>query len=70
MLRHTLPVLAAWVARRGPQHRSPQAWGNHPLLADLILLPAPASDPEHTEQYGRYLLRMDDELGLVHTTMR
>ncbi|MGK7235886.1 CRISPR-associated helicase Cas3' [Streptomyces hygroscopicus] len=70
VLQHTLPVPAAWVARRGPQHRPPEAWSTHPLLADLVLLPAPAHHAGHTEQYGRYLLRMDDELGLVHTTAR
>ncbi|MGY0055112.1 CRISPR-associated helicase Cas3' [Streptomyces sp. LZ34] len=70
VLQHTLPVPAAWVADRGPQHRPPAAWSTHLLLADLVLLPAPAHDTGDAEQYGRYLLRMDDELGLVHTTAR
>ncbi|MFJ2651581.1 HD domain-containing protein [Streptomyces sp. NPDC087420] len=69
VLRHTLPVPAAWVARRSPQHLPSPGWAAHPVLADLVLLPAPAADTKHTEQYGRYLLRMDDELGLVHTTV-
>jgi CRISPR-associated endonuclease/helicase Cas3 len=68
VLQHTLPVPAAWVARRSPQHRPPATWLRHPLLADTVLLPAPADDPGHTESFGRYLLRMDDELGLIHRT--
>ncbi|MGP3946535.1 HD domain-containing protein [Streptomyces sp. 6N106] len=67
ILRHTVPVPAAWVARRGPQHRPPAGWSGHPLLSDLVLLPAPAHDPAHTEHYGRHRLRMDGELGLVHS---
>ncbi|MEU6406144.1 HD domain-containing protein [Streptomyces sp. NPDC046985] len=66
ILQHTLPVPAAWVARRAPQHRPPASWDQHPLLADLVLLPSPAGDPAHTEHYGRHRLRMDDELGLIH----
>nr|WP_202449745.1 HD domain-containing protein [Streptomyces sp. SID4917] len=66
ILQHTVPVPAAWVAARGPQHRPPAGWDQHPLLADLVLLPAPARDLAHTEHYGRHRLRMDDELGLIH----
>ncbi|MCC3772918.1 CRISPR-associated helicase Cas3', partial [Streptomyces sp. UNOC14_S4] len=66
ILQHTLPVPAAWVARRGPAHRPPEAWREHPLLNDVVLLPADAARPGHFEQFGRHLLRMDDELGLVH----
>ncbi|MGW1673363.1 HD domain-containing protein [Streptomyces sp. NPDC002324] len=66
ILQRTVPVPAAWVARRGPQHRPPLGWDQHPLLADLVLLPAPVRDPAHTEHYGRHRLRMDDELGLIH----
>ncbi|WP_329309629.1 HD domain-containing protein [Streptomyces sp. NBC_01262] len=66
VLAHTLPVPAAWVARRSSHHRPPADWYQHPLLADLVLLPAPAGDPAHTEHFGRHCLRMDDELGLVH----
>ena len=66
ILQHTVPVPAAWVARRGPQHHPPASWDQHPLLADLVLLPSPARDPAHTEHYGRHCLRMDDELGLIH----
>ncbi|MET7715486.1 HD domain-containing protein [Streptomyces sp. NPDC005407] len=66
ILQHTVPVPAAWVARRGPQHRPPASWEQHPLLADLVLLPTPAREPARTEHYGRHRLRMDDELGLVH----
>ncbi|MGW7638565.1 HD domain-containing protein [Streptomyces decoyicus] len=66
ILQHAVPVPAAWVARRGPQHGPPACWGQYPLLADLVLLPIPARDPAHTEHYGRHRLRMDDELGLIH----
>ncbi|MGI5401467.1 HD domain-containing protein [Streptomyces sp. CA-135486] len=66
ILQHTVPVPAAWVARRGPQHCPPASWEQHPLLADLVLLPTPACDHAHSEHYGPHRLRMDDELGLVH----
>ncbi|QIK04746.1 CRISPR-associated helicase/endonuclease Cas3 [Streptomyces sp. ID38640] len=66
ILQHTVPVPAAWVARPAPQHRPPASWDQHPLLANLVLLPSPARDPAHTEHYGRHRLRMDDELGLIH----
>jgi CRISPR-associated endonuclease/helicase Cas3 len=66
ILQHTVPVPAAWAARRSPQHCPPAGWDQHPLLADVVLLPAPARDPAHTEHYGRHCLRMDNELGLVH----
>lgn len=69
ILQHTVPVPAAWVARRSPQHRPPAGWDQHPLLADLVLLPTPAHDAAHTEHYGRHRLRMDDELGLIHDRM-
>ncbi|MEV7283031.1 HD domain-containing protein [Streptomyces sp. NPDC093252] len=69
ILQHTVTVPAAWVARRGPQHSPPEGWEKHPLLADLVLLPAPARDLAHSEEYGRHRLRMDDELGLVHGTV-
>lgn len=66
ILGHTLPVPAAWAAARTRRHQPPASW-SHRLLRDLVLLPAPADDPHHTEQFGRYGLRMDDNLGLVTT---
>ncbi|GAA0439794.1 hypothetical protein GCM10010357_71420 [Streptomyces luteireticuli] len=66
VLQHTLPVPTAWVTRRGPAHRPPPSWHRHPLLADLVLLPSEANRPERFEDFGRHLLRMDDELGLIH----
>ncbi len=68
VLQHTVPVPAAWVTRRGPQHRPPASWAQHPLLADLILLPTSARPPACSEHYGRHRLHMDDELGLIHDT--
>ena len=72
LLAHTLPVPAAWVAARTHRHRPPAGWQRYPVLRDLVLLPAPADDREHTEHFGSYRLRMDDDLGLVtaRTTVR
>ncbi|MEU3466085.1 HD domain-containing protein [Streptomyces sp. NPDC006733] len=70
ILAHTVPVPTAWVARRSLQHRPPASWQQDPLLADLVLLPAAAGDPGHAERFGRHVLRMDDELGLVHHQTR
>lgn len=67
LLAHTLPVPAAWVAARTHRHRPPAAWQRYPVLRDLVLLPAPADDRQHTEHFGPYRLRMDDDLGLVTT---
>ncbi|MGX8910203.1 HD domain-containing protein [Streptomyces netropsis] len=66
ILQHTLPVPAAWVARRNLAHHPPVAWREHPLLADLVLLPSDGARPERLEHFGRHQLRMDNELGLVH----
>ncbi|MEV6013262.1 HD domain-containing protein [Streptomyces sp. NPDC051976] len=66
ILSHAVPVPAAWVARPGPPHRTPDSWSEHPLLADLVPLPAPAEVADHSEQFGIHRLRMDDDLGLVH----
>lgn len=67
ILAHTLPVPAAWVAARTHRHQPPRSWQHHRLLGDLVLLPAPAADSDHIEYFGRYGLRMDDDLGLVTT---
>jgi CRISPR-associated endonuclease/helicase Cas3 len=67
VLAHTVPVPPAWVAARTHRHHPPQAWTQHRLLGDLVLLPAPAGDLGHVEYFGRYGLRMDDDLGLVTT---
>jgi len=66
ILQHTLPVPAAWVARRTAGSRPPAAWSTHPRLADLVLLPAAATGDHQFQAFGPHLLRMDDELGLVH----
>jgi CRISPR-associated endonuclease/helicase Cas3 len=67
VLAHTVPVPPAWVAAGTHRHHPPASWARHPLLGDLVLLPAPAGEPHHVEQFGRYGLRMDDDLGLVVT---
>lgn len=67
ILQHTLPVPAAWVARRRPDLGAPEAWRRHPLLADLVLLPHDPTQPRGTTvRFGRHLLRLDTELGLIH----
>ncbi|MFG1729128.1 hypothetical protein [Streptomyces sp. Y20] len=64
ILKHTLPVPAAWVADRRREHHAPAAWHKHALLADLVLLPS--ADPAAATQFGRHSLRLDPSLGLVH----
>ncbi|MER6094156.1 CRISPR-associated helicase Cas3' [Streptomyces bluensis] len=66
ILRHTLPVPVAWVADRRSEHRTPAAWKRHPLLADLVLLPQNPGDPTEGVRFGRHILRLDGDLGLVH----
>lgn len=65
ILEHTLPVPEAWV-RGGKPVPVPPSWTSHPLLARLVLLIAEPSDPRPVP-FGDHLLRMDPELGLVHT---
>ncbi|MEV7203464.1 CRISPR-associated helicase Cas3' [Streptomyces griseoluteus] len=64
ILKHTLPVPAAWVAGRRREHHAPTAWHKHALLADLVLLPP--TEPAAATQFGRHSLRVDPALGLVH----
>ncbi|MEU6091029.1 CRISPR-associated helicase Cas3' [Streptomyces sp. NPDC047085] len=65
VLQHTVPVPTTWVADRNVRHQAPDAWQQHPLLADLVLLPQEAQQPQAL-QLGRHQLQMDDELGLIH----
>lgn len=66
ILAHSLPVPAAWVARRGPGTTPPDSWQRHALLAGTILLPTDPDHPNELRRFGQYELRMDRELGLVH----
>ncbi|MFS8361638.1 CRISPR-associated helicase Cas3' [Streptomyces sp. CWNU-52H] len=66
ILQHTLPVPAAWVAERHNSHRVPQAWRQHALLADLVLLPHRPDTADEPVRFGRHTLRLDPLLGLVH----
>ncbi|WP_405547670.1 CRISPR-associated helicase Cas3' [Streptomyces phaeochromogenes] len=66
ILQHTLPVPAAWVADRRREHHAPALWKKHALLADLVLLPHDAADPDAAVRFGRHTLRLDTVLGLVH----
>lgn len=66
ILQHTLPVPAAWVADRRREHHAPALWKKHALLADLVLLPHDAADPDAAVRFGRHTLRLDTMLGLVH----
>lgn len=67
VLQHTLPVPAAWVAGRTPAHAPPADWRPHTLLADLVLLPHDTTRPAAAPPaFGRHLLRLDPDLGLVH----
>ncbi|WP_405849141.1 CRISPR-associated helicase Cas3' [Streptomyces sp. NBC_01518] len=65
ILEHTLPVPAAWVADRRREHQAPAVWKKHALLADLVLLPHDAADPQTAVRFGRRTLRVDPVLGLV-----
>jgi CRISPR-associated endonuclease/helicase Cas3 len=68
ILRHTLPVPAAWVAGLGRAHHAPAAWHKHALLADLVLLEHPTDRPDEQVRADRHTLRLDPVLGLVHTS--
>ncbi|MFF9264075.1 helicase-related protein [Streptomyces longwoodensis] len=66
ILEHSLPVPAAWVARTSAQHQPPDSWKQHPLLADIVLLPTDSVTRESDHRFGQHWLRMDEELGLQH----
>jgi CRISPR-associated endonuclease/helicase Cas3 len=66
ILRHTLPVPAAWVTDSRREHHTPAPWQRHPLLADLVLFPQNPDDPAADVRFGRHILRLDNDLGLVH----
>ncbi|MFF4640525.1 CRISPR-associated endonuclease Cas3'' [Streptomyces olivaceus] len=66
ILEHSLPVPAAWVARSSARHQPPASWKQHPLLADVVLLPTDAVTHEGEHHFGQHCLRMDEELGLQH----
>jgi CRISPR-associated endonuclease/helicase Cas3 len=65
LLARSVPVPAAWVARPDAGHPAPpHSWRDHPLLADLVLLPC---EPDGTPTaFGDHRLHLDPELGLVH----
>jgi CRISPR-associated endonuclease/helicase Cas3 len=66
ILEHSLPVPAAWVARASARHEPPARWKQHPLLADIVLLPTDSVTLESEHHFGQHWLRMDEELGLQH----
>ncbi|MGI5473353.1 hypothetical protein [Streptomyces sp. CA-132043] len=68
VLERTIPVPDAWVAARRSHHQGPEAWQEHPLLADLVLLEHDPARPRPV-RLGRHLLRLDDALGLVHEAL-
>ncbi|GAB7188677.1 hypothetical protein ATKI12_8508 [Kitasatospora sp. Ki12] len=66
VLQHTFPVPPAWVTPRPAQHPAvPETWKRHALLAGVVLIPHHADATPAC--FGRHLLRLDGELGLVHT---
>ncbi|MEU9211168.1 CRISPR-associated endonuclease Cas3'' [Streptomyces sp. NPDC048415] len=69
VLQHTLPVPATWVAARTRHHQGPDAWQQHPLLADLVLLPHDTACPQPV-RFSRHQLHVDDELGLIHDELQ
>lgn len=66
VLEHSLPVPAAWVAGPSRAPKAPESWQHHPLLAGTVLLPVETDHPDEGCRFGRYVLRMDPDLGLVH----
>jgi CRISPR-associated endonuclease/helicase Cas3 len=66
ILEYSLPVPAAWVARTSAGHQPPASWKQHPLLADIVLLPTDSVTREGEHRFGQHRLRMDEELGLQH----
>ncbi|MFJ8954310.1 CRISPR-associated endonuclease Cas3'' [Streptomyces sp. NPDC102381] len=65
ILEHSFPVPDAWVAHAPPGQHGIEAWMQHPLLADLVLLEHDPHQPQPV-RFGRHHLLLDDELGLVH----
>ncbi|MEU7305372.1 hypothetical protein [Streptomyces sp. NPDC007206] len=61
-----MPVPSAWVPAAAQEHQGPEAWQQHPLLADLVLLPHEPDRPQ-AARLGHHQLYIDDELGLIHT---
>jgi len=70
ILEHSLPVPAAWVLRASARHQPPASWKQHPLLADIVLLPADSVTRESEHRFGQHWLRMDEELGLQHRKLQ
>ncbi|WND40007.1 CRISPR-associated endonuclease Cas3'' (plasmid) [Streptomyces sp. BB1-1-1] len=66
ILDHSLPVPAAWVTRTSARHQPPASWKQHPLLADIVLLPTDSVTRESEHRFGHHWLRLDEELGLQH----
>ncbi|MEU8955030.1 CRISPR-associated helicase Cas3' [Streptomyces sp. NPDC048518] len=62
----TIPVRADWFQGQEDAHRPPDAWSDHPMLGDLMLLTQPVRDGRaRAVQVGRKRLWLDEDLGLV-----
>ncbi|WP_231978165.1 CRISPR-associated endonuclease Cas3'' [Streptomyces sp. TLI_053] len=60
ILQRTLPAPRAWIPHVPVSNAAPPAWRDHPLLADIVLLPG-----EGFHRFGDSRMRIDPELGLV-----
>ncbi|MFD5081675.1 CRISPR-associated endonuclease Cas3'' [Kitasatospora sp. NPDC058406] len=60
ILQRTLPAPRAWIPYVPVFNAAPPAWRDHPLLADIVLLPG-----EGFHRFGESRMRIDPELGLV-----
>jgi len=66
IMQHTVPVRQDEIENASPAHQPPEAWRNHHLLGDLLLLPhRPAVGEASPQPVGDLPFRLDARLGLL-----
>ncbi|MGW3565914.1 CRISPR-associated endonuclease Cas3'' [Streptomyces sp. NPDC000941] len=68
VMRRTTPVRSTWIGKTEAEQDVPEVWGDHPLLADLVLLRHDV-DAEGVRgvRLERGEFRLDPDLGLLRT---
>jgi len=66
LMGKTIPVSADWFRGAREHHQPPDAWAQHPMLSDLLVLEQPLRNgwPQPVLVASKQV-RLDDELGLV-----
>ncbi|MER6145880.1 CRISPR-associated endonuclease Cas3'' [Streptomyces sparsogenes] len=68
IMRRTIPVRSTWIGKRETGQNVPDAWSEHPLLADLILLIHEVdADGVRGARLERGEFLLDPDLGLTRT---